>query len=530
MTTFEHLRYEPYSFGECHEEDVTVLASCSAWKEERCYINVLLRREGSEVKIHFPTVKAKMKKGKGTSDCKIELDLYHALRDLESQYYIPKAPLSFIGSMFSYDEDERRSHSVPAEVKIFSDGTVTFTPMIQLAGMGSETENEEMENGIITTTLTTDTHALLIKDEDDIVDEEHKELDENGVPYSWIRKTIAVEATQIRCRNWGRVYNPEDITILIAKDAEKPTEGAIVIPPLMNEIDYRRSVYPEGFHGEELTIDYIQEILEFFGALPDQFISEDGVAYGYFPKEYDTCFNYKTTKAAIYYYNKSLHIIPKYDHYQYFYPLTNFMIKPRKIGLKDKWVIKFKVPKAAEYSPVNDGEKIILKTALSTDPKYKNTDFIVGRIKMTMDSHIISAPIEKEVEFSFVDGDVMFDIREFYQDIKVEDRYSFSSLELNFDDGIFGDIFGGYIPAGVLGQCSLRIYDKKQEVYTNSVGGLVYYMAGLNIILDRKDQYLLNSITKNNLQGNGANYIGIQNMDLKFKIQKERPYYEHVHP
>ena len=57
------------------------------------------------------------------------------------------------------------------------------------------------------------------------------------------------------------------------------------------------------------------------------------------------------------------------------------MIKPRKIGLKDKWVIKFKVPKAAEYSPVNNGEKIILKTALETDPKYKNTDFIVGIIK-----------------------------------------------------------------------------------------------------------------------------------------------------
>ena len=62
---------------------------------------------------------------------------------------------------------------------------------------------------------------------------------------------------------------------------------------------------------------------------------------------------------------------------------------------------------------------------------------------MTMDSAVISEPIVGEMAFSFIEGDVILAINDFYQSIKVTSLHFPGKLYLRFDDS-FGDIFGGY--------------------------------------------------------------------------------------
>ena len=343
-------------------------------------------------------------------------------------------------------------------------------------------------------------------------------VDENGIPYSWIRKSIQVKAT---CWSWNEI--PHTTNIFIAKNAERPSEGVIIIPPLMYEIAYQGS-----FHGYEIAIDDSNQMMDFFGKVPSPIISEDGVAYGYFPMRYDTCYNYKTEKAFLYYYNGGFYIGIRNDTYNCFYPLVNELIKPRKIGIKDKWVIRFKVPETAEYGDANNGSKEIPNEVLDTMDKFLNRDYIDGTIKVTMDSEVINEPIVGEMAFSFIEGDVILAINDFYQSIRVTPLHFPGKLYLRFDDS-FGDIFGGYFPAGVLGDCSLRVYDIKKMIYMNLVGGIVYYYNNaLNIVCDNDSITTLNTQVEEELQGNGADYIGIHNLELRFKIQKTEPSYDYL--
>ena len=343
-------------------------------------------------------------------------------------------------------------------------------------------------------------------------------VDENGIPYSWIRKSIQVKAT---CWSWNEI--PHTTNIFIAKNAERPSEGVIIIPPLMYEIAYQGS-----FHGYEIAIDDSNQMMDFFGKVPSPIISEDGVAYGYFPMRYDTCYNYKTEKAFLYYYNGGFYIGIRNDTYNCFYPLVNELIKPRKIGIKDKWVIRFKVPETAEYGDANNGSKEIPNEVLDTMDKFLNRDYIDGTIKVTMDSEVINEPIVGEMAFSFIEGDVILAINDFYQSIRVTPLHFPGKLYLRFDDS-FGDIFGGYFPAGVLGDCSLRVYDIKKMIYMNLVGGIVYYYNNaLNIVCDNDSITTLNTQVEEELQGNGADYIGIHNLELRFKIQKTEPTYDYL--
>ena len=47
----------------------------------------------------------------------------------------------------------------------------------------------------------------------------------------------------------------------------------------------------------------------------------------------------------------------------------------------------------------------------------------------------------------------------------------------------------------------------------------------VNIVCDNGSNTSLNTQVEEELQGNGADYIGIHNLELRFKIQKTEPIY-----
>ena len=157
MGTYEHLRYEPYSFGVCEERSFTAKVKSPAWEVEEQRVVMLGRREGEELKIYIPKFQGMCKTGVEIQ-CSVEIDLSDYVDIFFDMNY------AFAVSLMFYNVDLESTIVIPAAAKLGIAENKTILSLLPTKGTlfneNRFTVNQEVLFGVMDATIILNTNLF----------------------------------------------------------------------------------------------------------------------------------------------------------------------------------------------------------------------------------------------------------------------------------------------------------------------------------------------------------------------------------
>lgn len=525
----------PFCFGECEEMKLSVLATCTAWKDPTHYVDVLIRKEGDRHMVHIPEFLFSSKNGILTKDCDISLELLYPLAEEDNTFKISKCRTRhFTGYMQIYDEKLGGESSVPAAIDYDCEsGVFTFEPVTNFP-MGTESVAavDSFNVGILNTTVYIDeeieeAEIEEVSDIDMDYEDDREEKFEPSTPPTdpdWVTQKMTFTVYCGAWKNGNTAGYKTEVTL--SKNAEtNPTKGRIYLNPIMYPIAYA-SV-------EKSNCEIVfgsSDIETFFGALPSGILGRPELFF-YKQNRFESSVNYVDTEGIIYFYNNNFRIAPYYaqegcDAQKFFTPLPTSAVKQQNIGVKKSFSAEFDIPATKPtYEFLRDNSKTyavdISKIPYPGNP-YTKTVQIRGKGAFWDGEKVGEALLYNDGKNGRIE------IEDFMFPVKKTDTLQYSTLQI-ISDGAFEDFFGAYPPSGTLKQTSngsankiqLVTYHPVNKNYPEVAGNAYYYDTSLFVTPDESDiryYYTLNgSETVSN--------VGIKSVGITFSRQTTKPTY-----
>lgn len=524
----------PFCFGECEELKLSVLATCTAWKEPSHYVDVLIRKEGDRHMVHIPEFLFSSKNGILTKDCDISLELLYPLAEEDNIFKISKCRTRhFTGYMQIYDEKLGGESSVPAAIDYDCEsGVFTFEPVTNFPmGIESVGAVDSFNVGILNTTIYIDeeieeAEIEVVSDIDMDYEDDREENFEPSAPAvdpDWITKKMTFT---VYCGAWQNGnYAGYKTEVTLSKNLEtNPTKGRIYINPIMNPISYNTTQKTNC----EIVFGDVN-IEKFFGALPSGILGRLELFF-YKQNRFESSVNYVDTEGIIYFYNNQFRIAPYYtetgcDAQKYFTPLPTSAVKQQKIGVKKSFTTEFDIPaEKPTYEFIRNGSTTytvnISKIPYPKNP-YTKTVPIIGKGAFWDGDKNGTALL-------YTDGkNARIEIEDFMFPVKKTDTLQYSTLQI-VSNGLFEDFFGAYPPSGNLNvdtsggnnPTQLVTYHPVTKNYPE-VSGIAYYNdTSLFVTPEYTNINYYYSTTENQISN-----VGIKKIGFTFARQTTKPTY-----